>query len=102
MIVTLEQMKQYLRLEPDDTEEDALIEGLLLSAEEYIKNATGFRFEGNAIDIPEIAKLIVKLLVSHWYENRSIEIPQNTNKISFAVDALLVQLTYSYVEVVVK
>ena len=100
MIVTLEEMKQYLRLEPSDTEEDNLINSFLLAAEEYIKNATGFQF-ADPKTIPELAKLIVKLLVSHWYENRTIETSLNANKISFAVDALLLQLTYSYVEVVI-
>lgn len=96
MIVSLEDMKKYLRLEPSDSEEDDLILGLLLTAEDYIKRATGFKFEK---DVPETAKLIVRLLTSHWYENRTVEITQQGGKkISFAVDVLLMQLTYTHSE----
>ena len=45
MILTLTEIKQYLRLEPEYTDEDDLLRDLLLVAEEYIKNATGFKFE---------------------------------------------------------
>lgn len=95
MIITLEQMKHYLRLDEDEMIEDELINSLILTAEEYIKNATGFKFETT---VPETAKLIVRLLVSHWYENRAIETSQATNKIDFTVKALLAQLTYSHTE----
>lgn len=93
-IVTLDEMRSYLRLD-DNTEEDILIESLLLTAEEYLKSATGFTF---ALKVPETAKLIVKLLVSHWYENRGIVTYSPTNKISFTVDTLLAQLRYSHHE----
>ncbi|MDO7487040.1 head-tail connector protein [Peribacillus frigoritolerans] len=98
MIITLNEMKQYLRLEVADVAEDALLNALLLTAEEYIKNATGFKFETN---VPETAKLIVRLLVSHWFENRAVVTSSNLNKIDFTVNALLMQLTYTHTEDVV-
>lgn len=98
MILSLNEIKQYLRIELDYIEEDELLNELILVSEEYIKNATGFTF---ATEIPEIAKHIVRLLVSHWYENRAIETNQMTNKIDFTVKTLLSQLSYSHVEDVV-
>ena len=93
IIVDLDEMKKYLRLEPEDTMEDDLIWSLIDTAEEYVRDATGFKF---TILVPEKAKLIVKLLVSHWYENRAIETSQLVNKIGFTVNTLLNQLTYAY------
>ncbi|MGF9946078.1 head-tail connector protein [Priestia megaterium] len=93
MIVSLEQIKQYLRVEIDYFDEDYFLESLILMSEEYIFNATGFKFDDNA---PEIAKHIVRLLVSHWYENREIVSTQLSNKVDFTVNALLFQLKNCY------
>lgn len=79
-----------------DTEEDDLLSSLILVASEYIRNATGFKLETN---VPETAKLIAKLLVSHWYENRAVVSTQMQNKIDFTVKVLLAQLTYTHTEV---
>lgn len=95
-IVQLQEMKQYLRLEPDYLEEDSSILDLILTAEEYVRGATGFTFSES---VPHKAKLIVKLLVSHWYENRGIQTTApNVNKIGFTVETLLGQLAYSHYE----
>ncbi|MGE7216590.1 head-tail connector protein [Priestia koreensis] len=89
MTVTLEEMKLYLRV--DEDLEDDLIESFIKVAEEYIFNATGKKFDENA---PETAKLIVKLLVSHWYENRAITTNQPSNLIDFSVRSLLSQIEF--------
>lgn len=88
-------MVDYLRLD-EISDEWILIESLILSAEEYLKNATGFTFD---TVIPERAKLIVKLMVSHWYENRGLlTTAPNVNKIPYTIDILISQLTYSHTE----
>jgi uncharacterized phage protein (predicted DNA packaging) len=94
LIINIDEMKEYLRLD-GITDDDLLLLALLETAEEYVKNATGFKFD---LEVPEIAKLIVRLLVSHWYDNRGIVSSQNQNKIDFTVNTLLQQLTYSYTE----
>jgi uncharacterized phage protein (predicted DNA packaging) len=85
----LEELKLFLRI--DGEEEDSLIEGLQLGAEEYLTNA------GIIKDYTkELYKLAIKILVSHWYENRSVEtIGKNVSKISFGLDTILIQLRYS-------
>lgn len=88
MILSLQEAKEFLRV--DNTEEDVLIQGLITSAEEYIKNATGKVFDSTN----ELAKLACKLLIAHWYENRAIV--GDAKKIEFSLDVILTQLKYCY------
>lgn len=81
-----EEIKQFLRV--DGSEEDVLIESLQLAAEEYMTNA------GVTKDYSkELYKLGIKLLVGHWYENRSIV--GKEDKIAFSLDTIVTQLKYS-------
>lgn len=53
MIITLQEIKEYARI--DIEEDDQLLQGLILAAEEYLKNATGKEYpendnDGNKID----------------------------------------------------
>lgn len=96
MIITLAEMKRYLRIELDYFEEDEDINAFILGAQEYLKTATGHDFTTNP---PELAKLCIKLLVSHWFDNRGIQnfdIGQTQNKIDFTLKALIEQLKYAY------
>lgn len=85
----LEELKLFLRI--DTEEEDTLIQSLQLSAEEYLLNA-GVTKDYNK----ELYKLAIKILVSHWFENRSVEnIGKNISKIAFGLDTIITQLKYS-------
>lgn len=95
MLVTLDEIKLYLRLDETDTTEDQLLTSLITSAEEYVKEATGFKFE---TDVPERVKVIIKLLVAHWYENRELVSTKGISKIDFTIDALLNQIKYTHEE----
>ncbi len=95
MIVTLNEMKKYLRIELDDDFEDDLLSSLLVTADEYVKEGTGFTFSNS---IPERAKMVVKLLVSNWYENRELASNNGKNKVPYTVEALLGQLKLTYSE----
>ena len=85
----LEELKLFLRI--DDNEEDNLIQGLQLSAEEYLSNA------GIIKDYTkELYKLAIKILISHWYENRFVEnVGKNVSKIAFGLDTIILQLKYT-------
>lgn len=99
MLVTLDELKLYLRLDATDTTEDSLLTSLNATAEEYLKNATGFTF---STDVPEMAKMIIKLLVAHWYENREVvSSSYNNEKVHFTVESLINQLTYTHEETIV-
>lgn len=92
--MNLEDLKLFLRI--DDDEEDTLIEGLQIGAEEYLTNA-GIKKDYSK----ELYKLAIKILVSHWYENRNIEtVSKNVSKIAFGLDTILIQLKYSQGDVI--
>lgn len=87
--MNLQDLKLFLKI--DDGEEDTLIQGLQLAAEEYLTNA------GISKDYTkELYKLAIKILVSHWYENRLVEtIGKNVSKVAFSLDTIIIQLKYS-------
>ena len=68
MAVTLEQAKEYLRIDEDLTEDDRLIENLIVAATDYLEQTTGKKYSADS----DLFALAVKMLVTHWYENRSI------------------------------
>ncbi|MFH5182930.1 head-tail connector protein [Paenibacillus sp. TAB 01] len=64
----IDELKVYLRIDLDATEEDALLQGLIGAAKIQIKAATGKDID----ETNEIHKLAVYMLVTHWYENRNV------------------------------
>lgn len=82
-----EDLRMYLRV--DGTEDDTTIGTLQKAAEEYLTNA------GVPIDYTkELYALAIKLLVSHWYDNRMIQSDKTANKLPFSLDAIIIQLKY--------
>lgn len=73
MIISLKEVKDYARIDID--EDDQLLETMIASAEEYLKNATGKEYpetdeDGNKISY-ELEKIYLQLLVAYWYEKRT-------------------------------
>lgn len=73
MMITLEEFKEYARIDIDD--DDQLIKTFITAAEQYLKNATGKDYpeideEGNQANY-EQEKIYLKLLIAYWYEHRS-------------------------------
>ncbi|WP_096636422.1 head-tail connector protein [Clostridium cochlearium] len=89
MIITVEEAKRQLRI--DSNEEDLDIEDLIKTAEEYLINA-GCILNKSDGTVKNIAKLAVKLLVTHWYENR--EPIGKADKLAFSLDTIILQLKY--------
>ncbi len=86
--MNLEELKLFLRI--DGEEEDLLIESLKISAEEYLTNA-GINKDYSK----QLYKLAIKILVTHWYENREVEnVGKNASKIAFGLDTIILQLKY--------
>ena len=82
--ILIEEIKLYLRLDHD--EEDSLLDGLLSSATEYLKNAGCVVTEG------KLYNLAIKILVSHWYENR--EVVGKADRLTHSLDSIITQLKY--------
>lgn len=81
------EIKSYLRI--DEDYDDVLIETLIQSAEMYLENA-GVKVSYNI----ELYVLAIKMLVLHWYENRTV-IGKSEN-ISFGLESIISQLKYCY------
>lgn len=80
----LDELKLYLRIDHDD--EDTLLTSLLKTAKEYMKNA------GCVISEGELYNLAIKILVSHWYENR--EVTGKADALAHSLDSIITQLKY--------
>lgn len=87
MIVTLEEVKQWLRVDGDD---DDLQIGMLINASErYLKEATGIQFDYTN----ELAKLFCLVLIVDWYENREF-VGKAGEKVRHTINSILMQLSY--------
>lgn len=100
MILSLDEVKNYLRVDLED--DDALIQSFMTAAEMYLKNATGKEYpqtDERGEKIPyELEKVYLNLLIAYWYENRSAA-PRNKmlngavpDEFTFATRSLLLQL----------
>lgn len=89
MIVTLEETKQYLRV--DGTDEDSLITALIDAAETYLHNATGNTFD----ETNSLAKLYCWVLITDWYENRE-HVGKASDGVRPIVESMKAQLTHCY------
>jgi len=79
----LEEVKEYLRVY--DNHSDALIQAMIDGAIEVIEGATGNEFKED--NLTELEKLCVKLLVKHWYDNETEDVP-------FGIQTIMTQLEY--------
>ena len=94
MILTLDEVKNHLRVDLDD--DDALIKNLIIAAQQYLENATGKEYpekdsDGKEIDY-SLEKVYLNLLIAYWYENRGAT---STNKASAANGSAQDEFTYA-------
>ncbi len=83
----LEKVKEYLRGSGAD---DGQIEDLIEAADIYLENAGAKKDYANALYV-----LAVKILVTHWYENR-LPVGEVTQEMTFSLRHILTQLKYCY------
>lgn len=88
----LTEIKLYLRV--DGIDEDVLISGLQLAAEEYMTNAGV-----NKDYTKELYKLSIKILINHWYDNRMINTDKSVGNLSYSLSAMINQLKHTQIEV---
>ena len=96
--MTLYEVKVYLKLDDDLTEDDEVITGLIDAAKTYIEDSTGKSYQDT-----QLYNLAVKMIVAHWYENRQV-ISNKTvvNELPQSFFAIVAQIKWSsrYTEVV--
>ena len=83
MSLTLEEVKNFLRL--DTSDDDTLLGIYISTAEEYVKSACGRQVD---LDNPK-SHTVMLMLVGDYYENRS---PYGQAKYSQNVSTMLMQL----------
>lgn len=82
----LDEVKQYLKI--DDTEDD--IESYISAAECYLTNAGVAKNEDN-----KLYCLAVKMLVTHWYDNRGVVVVGSISKsLEYSLRSIINQLKY--------
>ena len=84
-LITTEEAREWLRL--DNTDNDAVITGLITSAEEYITLTTGMSAE--AQETSPLAKTTCKFLLSLWYDPEQ----SDSEKLQRSIDNLLKALS---------
>lgn len=86
MAVSLKDLKLFLRVDDDITEDDELIESLGAAAVAYLEQTTGKRF----LDDSDLMNLALKQLVLLWYENRtSYTTKTNVNELPNSLQAII-------------
>lgn len=65
--VYLQEVKDWLKVEADETTDDDLLRSLISAAKEYLYDAVGRREYGRQT---EQAKLVCRYLIQGWYDDR--------------------------------
>ena len=86
MAVTLEDLKNYLKVDADITEDDELLKSMMAAAVDYIEQLTGKKFNEDA----ELFNIAERELILQWYENRtSYTTKTNLNELPHSLSASL-------------
>lgn len=94
-MVELTDLKEYLRIDADITEDDALIASLGEAAVSYLEQTTGKAYN----DDSALMRMAVCQLVLLWYENRTpYTTKTNINEIPNSLNAIIkhIALAQSY------
>ena len=90
MIIELEELKTYARVDYDD---DILLLSMLITvAEDSLKNATGIVFDSSN----SLAKIYCLVIAKDLYDNRELNAEKVSEKVRFTIQSILMQLRYSY------
>lgn len=90
MLVTLEEVKEYCRIDTD--EEDNTLKLLIKNAEFYIEDASK-NIDEMSDRTKEKAKLLALVLISDWYDNRSLNM-KVSEKGRYSITSLLNQMKW--------
>lgn len=84
-MIPLAVAREWLRI--DGTDNDSIIEGLLLAAPDYIEMATGLEVSDQASE--PLADTVTKFLLTLWYNAEQAE----ADRLQRTIDSLLKTLT---------
>lgn len=81
----LEDLKAYLHVDADITENDAVLKSFMLAGQKYLESATGKAYD----DTNELMQIYIKLYVKQLYETRGDAVLEK------ALHAILAQIKAS-------
>lgn len=70
----LKDLKDYLKLDSDENDEDKIIEGFYTAAMIFAEGQTGKKLNDQADECKQLYELALFQMVSHFYENRAITV----------------------------
>ncbi len=76
----IDEVKLFLRVYDDNSDE--LIDVFIDTAKELVEGSTGRKFEGTNLE-----KMCVQLLVRHWYDQETTDIP-------YGIQTMMTQIEY--------
>ena len=99
-MLELDMMKKQVRLEPDFTDDDVLLQRYANAATRYVENHMGRKLfvtdsdavasgDADALVLNDDIKTAMMLLVAHWYASREAVIQGTTSELPLGVDALI-------------
>lgn len=97
MTSLIDEVKEYCKI--DGSDEDVTIESFILAAKPFIESKTNYKFDyfkddNGVINENPQARLALKMLCLHWYENRE---PVGSGElIAFSLNALIIHLLTEY------
>ena len=99
MIVSVEEVAKYLRIEIDDLENEDReeIESLILAHETGLCNKTGIVFDNTN----KLAQLYMKMSVADSFDNRGVK-EKSSERIGFSIEDILFQLRTCYDPIVIE
>ena len=105
MILTLQETKDYLRLEEEYTLEDSMINGFIVAADEYLKTGVGTEIynmivlteNGEPVNKGKLqqAKIYCLALITGWYDSRKFT-ANTTEGTALVLQILATQLKYGW------
>lgn len=87
-VISIDEAREWLRL--DNTDNDAVVSGLIDGAAEYIAIATGLTVEDQAAS--PLAQTATKFLLSLWYDPTQAD----TDRLQRSIDNLLKAVAHTY------
>ncbi len=82
----LSDVKEYLKINYYD--EDELINALIKTAKQLIKDTTGVSYN----EADEVYKLLIRYLAAHYYENRQAVGEKNMTELPYTIQHLMAHI----------
>lgn len=88
-VVSLEKVKEHLRLEADDVSQDSYLMGLIGAADEFFARSCWIDGDYVPETLPPLLSQGILLLVGHYFENREAATDRTITTIPIAIQSIV-------------